>query len=177
MVNEIIKKNGVSFGILTGIISVLTTSLIYVIDISLFTSMWVGFSSIAIYLIIGIVLLSKTKKDLNGLLSFKEAFTAYFISAIIGIMIAVIFNIILFNFIDPSIKDVLKDSTIKYMVSTMQKFNAPAASINEAIAKLKEIDQFSIVEQLKGTIYSVLFSALFGLILAAFFKSKPSSRE
>jgi hypothetical protein len=177
MVNEIVKKNGVSYGVITGVVSILITTSLYVIDLELFTSMWTGFVSIAIFLIIGIMLLSKTKKDLNGQLSFKEAFTTYFISAVIGILISVAFNIILFNFIDPSAKDIIRDNSIKYMVKTMEKFNAPASAINEAITKLKETDQFSIVEQLKGSIFSILFSAILGLILAAFFKSKPSSRE
>jgi hypothetical protein len=63
------------------------------------------------------------------------------------------------------------------MVSTLEKFGTPPSAINEAIAKLKENDQFSITEQLKGSIFSILFSAIFGLLMAAFFKSKTSSQE
>ena len=95
----------------------------------------------------------------------------------IGILISVCFNIILFNFIDPAAKDTIKEITIKYLVSTLEKFGTPPSAINEAIAKLKENDQFSIAEQLKGSIFSILFSAIFGLLMAAFFKSKTSSQE
>ncbi|OCB77914.1 DUF4199 domain-containing protein [Flavobacterium crassostreae] len=177
MVNEIVKKNGVSFGIITGVLSVLITTFIYVVDLKLFTSTWIGFASIAVYLVVGIILLIKTKKDLNGLFSFKDAFTTYFISAVIGILISVAFNIILFNFIDPAAKEIIKENTLKYLIATLQKFNTPTTAINEAITKLKENDQFSIPELLKGSVFSILFSALFGLILAAFFKSKSLSRE
>ncbi len=172
--NEIIKKNGISYGIVTGVVSALITTLIYSIDLKLFTSMWVGFASIAIYIVIGVILLSKTKKELNGIFPFKDAFTTYFISAVVGILISVVFNIILFNFIDPSAKETIKELSIKYAVEMMKKFNTPSAAINEAVKKLQENDQFSIIELLKGSVFSIVFSALFGLLLALIFKSKSS---
>jgi glucan phosphoethanolaminetransferase (alkaline phosphatase superfamily) len=177
MINEIIKKNGITYGVITGVLSILITTSIYVIDISLFTSVWIGLVSMAIFIIIGIVLLSKTKKELNGVFSFKQAFTTYFISAVIGILISVAFNVVLFNLVDPSAKEIIKENSIKSIAETMQKYNAPASTVNDAIAKLQDTDQFAPLEQLKGSVFSILFSALFGLILAAFFKSKNSSRE
>ncbi len=175
--NEIIKKNGITFGILTGIVSVLITTIIYVVDVQLFMSMWFGFSSIAVYLTISIILLSKTKKELNGVFTFKEAFTTYFIATIIGIAISVGFNILLFNFIDPSLKDTIREMTIKYTVEMMQKFGTPASAINEAIKEMEANDQYSILGLLKGSVFSIAFSSIFGLIFAAFFKSKPSTYQ
>lgn len=177
MINEIIKRNGITYGIITGIVSALITASMYAINIELFTAWWTTLLSISIFIIIAIVLLTKTKKELNGVFPFKDAFTTYFISAVIGTLISVAFNIILFNYIDPSAKETIRELSAKYLVSTLEKFGTPASAINEAITKLKETDQFSVVEQLKGSIFSILFSAVFGLILAAFFKSKPSSQE
>ncbi|WP_394759192.1 DUF4199 domain-containing protein [Flavobacterium sp.] len=175
--NEIIRKNGITYGIITGAISILITTLIYVINIKLFISPWIGFSSIAIYIIIGVVLLSKTRKELKGFFSFKDAFTTYFISAVIGILISVAFNIILFNFIDPGMKDTIKELTIKYTAEMLQKFGTPTSAINDAIKELDANDQFSVFKLLQGSIFSILFSALFGLILAAIFRTKPSYQE
>lgn len=172
--NEIIKKNGVSYGIITGVVAALITTSIYAIDLKLFTAWWVSLLSISFYIIIGVVLLSKTKKELKGIFPFKDAFTTYFISAVIGILISVIFNIILFNFIDPSAKESIKEISIKYAVEMMQKFGTPSSAINEAVKKLQENDQFSIIELLKGSVFSIVFSALFGLLLALIFKSKPT---
>jgi hypothetical protein len=172
--NEIIKKNGISYGIISGVVAALITATIYAIDLNLFTAWWVTLISITFSIVISILLLSKTKKDLNGVFSFKEAFTTYFISTIIGIMISVSFSIILFNLIDPSAKEAVKEISIKYAVEMMEKFNTPSSAINEAVVKLQENDQFSIVEQLKGSVFSIVFSSLFGLLLALVFKSKPS---
>ncbi|RVT77464.1 DUF4199 domain-containing protein [Flavobacterium sufflavum] len=177
MIHETIKKNGITFGIITGLTSVLITTLIYSIDLNLFTSPWIGFSNLALYFIIAIVLLIKTKKEFKDTFTFKDAFTTYFISALIGILISVVFNIILFNLIDPAAKDTIKELTIKFMISAMEKFNAPAEGINKAIKDLKENDQFSVIGLLKGSLSNIVFCTIFGLILAAFFKSKPSSQE
>jgi hypothetical protein len=171
MINETIKKNGITFGILTGLFSILITTAIYVIDLNLFLAWWLGL------IIIAIVLLSKTKKELNGVFSFKEAFTTYFISAIIGLALSVCFNMLLFNVIDPGAKDTIKELTIKYMVTTMEKFNAPAETVNTAIKDLQENNQFSVLGLLKGSLTNIIFVSIFGLIMAAFFKSRPSSQE
>jgi hypothetical protein len=177
MINEIIKKNAITYGILTGIGSVLITTLIYVIDLELFTAWWVSLVSATFYIVLAIILLSKTKKELKDVFTFKDAFTTYFICALIGIIISVSFNIILFNVIDPSAKETIKEMTIKYMITTLQKFNTPAAAINEAIKNLQENDQFSISGLLKGSLTYIVINSIFGLILAAFYKNKQSSQE
>ena len=174
MVNEIIKRNGITFGVIIGVVSALITATIYAIDLNLFTSWWIGALSIVTYLIIGIVLLSKTKKELNNVFTFKDAFTTYFIAILIGILISTVFNILLFNFIDPSAKDTLNELMIKYTANMMQKLGTPASAINEAIAKMKENNPYSTLELLKGSVFSIVFSSIFGLILAAFFKSKST---
>ncbi len=177
MINEVIKKNGITFGILTGVVLSVITALMYAIDIELFIAWWTSLISFSVFIIIPIIALSKTKKELKEIFPFKEAFTTYFITAVIGVLISVAFKIILLNVIDPSAKDTLLDLTIKYLISTSEKFGVPASSLNETISNLKKTDPFSIVEQLKGSIFTIFFCALLGLIMAAFFKSKTSSQE
>lgn len=172
--NEIIKKNGITYGIIAGVVGALITATIYAIDLNLFVKWWIGIAIIIIYITIGIVLLSKTKKELKGVFSFKEAFTTYFISGVVATLISVGFNILLFNVIDPSAKDTLNEIFIKSTAETLQKFGTPTAAINEAVTKMQENNPYSTVELLKGSIFSIAGTAFFGLILALIFKSKPS---
>lgn len=174
--NEIIKKNGITFGIITGVISILITGFIYLVNIKLFTAWWLGLGSIAIYLGIGIYLLIKTRKELGGVFSFKDAFTTYFISAVVGIAISVVFNILLFNFIDPSLKDTVQELSIESAVEMMRKFGTPTSEIKKAVEEMSKTNQFETVTQIKGSAFSVIFSSIFGLILAAIFKSKPKEQ-
>ena len=172
--NEIIKKNGISFGVITGVISLLITFSIYIIDLSLMTKWWLALLIMLFYIIIGCILLIKTKKELGGFMTFKEGFTTYFISAVIGIAISVVFNIILYNYIDPEAADTLKQLTMESTANIMKGFGAPASEIKKAIENLQEYEQFSVIEQIKGSAYSIIGSSIFGLILAAIFKKdKP----
>ncbi|MFV8327174.1 DUF4199 domain-containing protein [Flavobacterium sp. ZS1P14] len=177
MVNEIIKRNGITFGIITGVVLSLITALMYALDIKLFIAWWTTLLSFSVFIIVPIASLSKTKKELNGVFPFKEAFTTYFITTVIGVIISVAFKIVLFNLIDPSVKATLLDLTIKYLISTSEKFGVTASSLNETVLKLKETDPYSIVEQLKGSVFNIFFCAILGLIMAAFFKSKSPSQE
>ena len=170
--NEIIKKNGITFGLISGLLSILITTLIYIIDLNLFTSWWLGVVIIITYIIVAVILMSKTKKELKGQFSFKEAFTTYFICALVALVLSVSFNIILFNFIDPGAKEIIKDATMKAMVQVFEKFDTPAAVANEALKTLKDNDQFSIANLLRGSLTNIIVSSIFGLLLAAIFKTK-----
>lgn len=177
MINEIIKKNGITFGIISGIISCLIYATMYAIDLNLFLNSWMSIITFGIPLILSIILISKTKKEIQTDFSFKDAFTTYFIYAVVGILISTLFNIVLWNFIDPSAKETLNELIIKYTVSIMEKFGAPSSTINEAIKGLKENSQFDIDSLLKGYFFNLLISCIFGLIIAAFFKTRRSSQE
>jgi hypothetical protein len=174
MINEAIKKNGVTYGIALGVILALITATMYTIDLKLFVSGWIGASTFVIYLVIGILLLVKTKKDLNGSFSFKDAFTTYFIAVLAALLISTLFSILLFNVIDPEAKETISGYLIKYMAETLQKFGTPASAVNEALAKMRETSPFSTLEQLKGLVFSLALYSILGLILAAFFKSKTT---
>lgn len=175
--NEIIKKNDITFGVIMGVFSILVTATIYAVNLEMFISWWVGLLAIAISITIGVILVSKTKRQLNGLITFKEAFTTYFLAAVIGSTISVLFNIVLFNYIDPSAKETLQELTVKYSVEMMQKFGAPASAINKAVADMQKTDNYAPANQLFGLVVSFIFSAIFGLILALIFKSKSSQQE
>ena len=175
--NEIIKKNGATYGIISGIISILILTVIYTVDVMLFVSSWITFLKVLIFIGLSIILLVNTKKQLNGQISFKDAFKTYFIFASLSLLLTTIFEIILFNVIDPSLKDTLKELLIKTIVPFLEKFNTPAKAINEAVKNIQENDQFSIIELIKGYFSYLVISAILGLILAAIFKSKSPSSQ
>lgn len=174
--DAIIKKNAINFGIISGLIGILSTTIMYVVDLKLFVNMWIGFGMLAIWIIIGCVLLSKTKNEKQGILSFKEGFTAYFVSALIGILMSTVFNIFLFNFFDTAARDTVTEHLIEMQVEMLEKFNAPSDQIAETVSKLKENSQFSINGQLLGIAQALVGAIIFGLILAAFFKNKPKEQ-
>ncbi|WP_395043767.1 DUF4199 domain-containing protein [Flavobacterium sp.] len=175
--NEVIKKNAINYGLIIGSFSILLTTIIYSLNVELFLSGWISFFKITVYLTLFILLLSKTKKELKGIFTFKDAFTTYFIASVIGILLATLFEIILFNLIDPSLKETLKEMSIKFTAELLEKFGTPTSEINKAISEIEKTDQFSLMKQVQGLFMYFLIAAIFGFILAAIFKSKTTEHN
>lgn len=175
--NEIIKKNGITFGLIGGLISVLITLYAYLIDLSIFGSLWLLLIIFVTYLVLYIALLSKTKKELNNVFSFKDAFTTFFISMVIGVVISTIFNMILFNIVDLELAEKVKQITMESTSSFMKKMGAPNSEVIKAMKQIEETDNYSITKQIQGLLMNIVISSIFGLILAAIFKSKPQQEQ
>lgn len=171
---DLVKKNGVNFGIIIGVISIVATTLMYVIDVKMFANFWVGLILFFISLIVGIIAVAKTKQGMGGYISFKHAFSVYFIAMAIGAALGTIFMYILFNFIDPGAKEVVINAAIEKTVTMMQNFNVKTEDIRQTVDKMKENDNFTILNQLKSYVFGLIFYIIIGLIVAAAFKkNKP----
>ena len=124
----------------------------------------------------GIVSVAKAKDILEGFISFKQAFTAYFVTVAIGVLISVVFNIILFVFIDPEAAQQLQQQIIDNTVNMMEGFGAPADAIAEQVDKMESQNQFSLGTQLMSIAWQLLIYAVIGLIVAAIMKkSNPDA--
>jgi hypothetical protein len=54
----------------------------------------------------------------------------------------------------------------------MQKFGTPKEALKETIIALKENDPYTIANIIKGSAFSIIFSSIIGMIIAAIMKSK-----
>jgi hypothetical protein len=174
---EAVKKNGLNFGIILGVIGIVVTTLIYTIDINMFVSIWLGICLFLVNLIIGIVAVVKTKKALGGLITFKEAFTTYFITMALGALINTLFMFILFNFIDPSAKEIITEKSVETTAKMMQGFGAKTEDIKSTIEQIKATDNWSAFNLLKSYLFGLVFYIIIGLIVAAAFKNKTKDVE
>lgn len=167
---DVVKKNGVNFGIILGVFSIVATALIYSLDLTMFASIWVGLILFAVNLVIGIVAVAKSKKALGGFISFKEAFTVYFIAMALGSAIGSLFMYVLFNLIDPAASEIVMDAAIEKTVSMMQGFGTPTGDIAKTVEQMKETDNFSLRNLAMSYVWGLLFNIIIGLIVAAAFK-------
>lgn len=169
---EAVKKNGLSFGVVIGLLSIVISTIMYLIDITLFTKWWLGILIFFLNLILGIVAVSKAKKAMGGYISFKEAFTTYFIAMAIGALIGSVFMSILFNVIDPGAKVIIMDSVKEMTVNMMQGIGAKTEDIKKTIEQLEATDNFSVASQVKSYFWGLLFYIIIGLIVAAVMKKE-----
>jgi len=171
---EAVKKNGINFGIAIAIYFVLRTSLMYTIDLKLFTNGWISLLDLIVAVTLTILAISKAKKALGGFISFKQAFTVYFLNTLISFFIYTLFIILLFNVIDPEASEIVHNYNIEKTVEGMQNFGVDSKTIRETAEKMKESNTFSVSNQLIGFPIGVGISCIIGLIIAAIMKkNKP----
>lgn len=169
---EAIRKSAMNTGLILGLVLVVLTTIIYAIDINLFTKPWVGIINFVVILGFGVYAAIKSKKINGGFLSFKEAFTSFFIALVLGFFISTLYTILLFNVIDPEAKTIINDNVIKYTVDMMQKFGTKASDINAMVAEMEKSDSFGFAGQMKGFAFNVVIYSIIGLITALIVKKK-----
>ena len=172
--NPIIRSNAVRFGTIAGAIAVVYSLIAYLAMPSLFTNMWMGIILGLAYLTILIIGTLQTRKAMEGYISFKDAFSTFFLSGLIFSIVNVTFGIVLFNLIDPDFANTLNEMVIESAVSMSERFGAPPSQIETMVAQMEENPQFTLMKQVKGFFYGLIFYAVLGAIVAAFVKkNKP----
>lgn len=163
---EALRKNAMKYGLFLGLFMVVSTTLVYAIDLNLFTASWYGIVNLIIIIAFGAVSAINNKKMLGGFMSFKEAFTSFFVTVVIGFLISTLFSILLFNVIDPEAKKIISENVIKMTVEMMQKFGGRAEDINNVVREMEKTDSFGVYGQLKGFFFNLIVYAIIGLITA-----------
>ncbi|MCC9041308.1 DUF4199 domain-containing protein [Myroides sp. M-43] len=176
-----LNKVGVTFGIILAVYYLLFNCIIFFTDKTLFANTFAGFFNIGIMVILGVVTIYTARKKAGGYVTFREAFTPYFIAIVIGITANYLIYNILFNIVDPSAKDVLNNALYDMLVKTLDGSGLPLEQINEQLEKAREIQQFAPKSQLFLWAGSILRNSILGILLAAIFKNKseftPSHTE
>lgn len=173
--NSLVKKNGIFYGVVIGAIAVLTGAIIYAVDLNLFLNKYIGGISILVYIAIGVMAVVKTKKEMGKLITFREAFATYFLAAAVGLLISVLFNILLFNVIDPDAKETLRDISARFNIEMMEGWGQKLT--DKQIDDIYATDNFAPGAQFIGLGFSLVMSAIAALIVALIFKNKSEHPE
>ena len=173
-----IKSSAINHGLYLGGLLSLFTVIGYAINLELLVNFWLTLLILPIIIIaFGIISIAKSKSLLNEFLNFKQAFSSYFITVAIGILISTAVSIIIFNFIDPDAALALKELIVEKTINFMEGMGAPAETIAENVDKIESQDTFGIGTQLKSLAQSLVFFAVIGLIVAAIMKKKNPDAE
>ena len=172
--NEIIKKNGINFGIILGIIGIASQMIVYamggiskenaILNSILQFVFWLAF------LAIRIVQCNKTKKEFNGFISLKELFTTLTVTVIIGILISQSFTFLFNNFIDVEYGNAMNEFMNEQQIVAQNAMKSFTKVTSEDLKKIAETNNFSILNILQGSLIAFLLSSVMNLILAAIFK-------
>jgi hypothetical protein len=171
------KSKAINLGLILGAILALYVTLCYVIDLNLFTNIWLGFIEIALKISFGIFAIIQVKKLLEGYISFKNAFTAYFITIVIGLIISAIVSYVLFDIIDVEASKTLQQLAIEKQIQFAKRFGADNESISVMVDQANKQDSsFSLSNMLLALGMQILGYSIVGLIIALIMK-KPKENQ
>lgn len=172
-----LRSTAINYGIYLGLIITSITVVAYAVNLEVFTKWWYGILLLLIIIMAGIISSAKARSLSGGFISFKQAFSSYFIPIAVGVLISTTVGIVLFNVVDPEAAEVIKQRSIEATVEMMEGFGSPQETIDQQIAVLEETDQFSAIGQLKGIAWQLLFYSIIGLLVAAIIKKKDPNAE
>jgi len=166
-----IKSSALNYGLYLGGALSAVTILGYTVNLGLLTKWWLGVLLFIVIIVFGIMSGYKSKKIQEGFIEFKEAFSSYFITVAVGLIISMTVGIIIFNFIDPEAAITLKEKTIESSIEIMRNFGAPEDAIANSLEQMEaQKNQYAIGPQLQSTAIFLIIQAIIGLIVALIIK-------
>lgn len=169
-------NHAAKFGGILAACSIVLVILIYIVDLSLLATF--KFLFLAIVLGLGIVIWGGIdyRKELGGFMPYGKALVYSFAVLAISGVISTLFNLVLYNFVDPDLPQKMVDAISTNTEEMMRNFGAPQDRIDETLDQMK-IDlpkQFSNVGLLLGFAKQTIWWAVISLITGLFIrKNQP----
>ncbi|WP_299364294.1 DUF4199 domain-containing protein [Winogradskyella sp.] len=172
-----LKSSSANYGLYLGLILSALTIIGYAVSLDLFTKWWFGILLLLIVIILGIMSSMKARKLLGGFISFKNAFTAYFIAILVGILLSSLVSFLIFNVVDPDAASILQEKIIESQVQMLERFGTPQDAIDKAVSDMQANgSMYSIGNILKSIAYQLVGFSIVGLIVALVVKkSDPNA--
>ncbi|HMW38144.1 MAG: DUF4199 domain-containing protein [Saprospiraceae bacterium] len=163
-----------NYGLLWGTISILIYLTIYLVTGAMDTGAFLGFiifaGGIAVMYFIGLA----RRNELGGYLEWKEAMVHIWIGALIATAMTTLFLVLMYNYIDPSLLEHVKEVQIK----TLEEFRGRLgdAETEKQIERIQDSNPFgpgnSALIMAGGALLQFLISCLVALVVR---KDNPNS--
>lgn len=170
-------KHGIKFGVVYGVLVSVLMLVLYLVNKEYVVSTGLTFG---ISFVIGTAILVMTgrsaKADNGGFLPFGEAFVTLVICFVVGSLITTIFSYLLFNFIDPSLQDLMKEKAVEMAESAAGMFGGSMNEdqLDEMREQMEETNVTSLSQLMVGWLTNSLMGAIYCLIIAAIIKKNPT---
>ena len=170
---DIIKKTGFSIGLILGVLLILLSSYIYFVNLALLTNVWAGVSTLALTVLFGIISIVVIKGKLGGFITFKEAFSGYFITILTGSLLSCFYLVLLYTFfLSSETKEAIIIAMRDFDVSLLKQNLMPQENIDKTLEVYKTFNPFSISTVLTSFIKYLLRDCLIGFLVALIFRNK-----
>ena len=168
---NIIYNLSAKYGVIAGAVAIAFTMYAYFTEPDFFFSLGMY---LKIILVFGILIYSiiSIRKIIGGYMTYKQAFTSFFLAAFVYLCVSAIFNIILFNFIDTDFSNEVQEAGIRKIEASMEALDGMGdfgeKMMEKAIENAKENNMFSI-KNLTSEIFTSSVLYLFSRCCFGFF--------
>ena len=166
------ENHALRTGLILGIISILLSVTVYVIDTLLVIKWWFGL--VALLLSLGFVIYYglQFRNESGGFVSFKISYGYSMLTFVVSGLIGTVFNILLYNFIDPDLPEIISEAIIEQTAQMMEGFGASQEMIDKAIEEADTTSNFTTFGQIKSFGFALIVYAVMSLITGAIIKRK-----
>jgi hypothetical protein len=168
------KSNVIRYGAIVGVIISVYIALLYALGIEVFANWWysVIMYPISIGLICYFTIQLRNKNEVEPF-NFKQTFVVILSMLMLATLVSTLWNIVLFNVIDPALPKELSERILEETESTMAKWGAPEEVIKDTLKEMRDLpQQFKPVAQLLSWLKGGLFMAILSVVCASFVKRK-----
>lgn len=173
------NKHAIKSGVILGVISVVITLLVYLINVNLFAAWWY----FIIPLVISLTLVSyfgiKFRDENGGYMTFGKAWVYSFITFLVAGVISLLFQILLYTVIDPEIPGILIKAQMENQEAILSNFGMPEDQMEEALEGARESieNSMTVGGMIQGFLILLIIYAIGALITGAIIKKKEPEFE
>ncbi len=172
-IDPIIKREASRWGLTLAAVNIAFYLVAYLGNRGWFVSITATSILFLINVVVLIVAVVQARQAMGGFITFKDAFSVSFFTALIYSMLGTVFIILLFNVVDPAAAIEIQNLTIENTIAMAERFGGNTDQIDEMIEALENTKQFGVKQQVSGFFTGLIFSAIMSAIIAAFMKKTP----
>jgi len=174
-----LRDHAIKWGVILGLVGVIYTVLLYIVDAALLANMWLGLFTLVLFLGLVVYAGIDYRKQMGGLLPFGKAYQHGFLTLFIGGIIGTLFNYLLYNIIDPGLVETLAEAGAENARAIAERFGAPPEAIDDAVEKARTdtIDRLQGAGVFISFLWGLIAYAIIALITGAIVKRKPPESD
>ena len=173
------NHHAIKSGLIVGVVTIVLTLLLYIIDPSLIVSTWLLLIIPLLLVFLILYFGTQHRNEIGGFMPFGKAWLYSMQVLIAAGIIGTVFNILLYNVIDPELPETIADTAVENAESMMLKFGMPEDQMDEALEKTRvdTLKRLSVAGSIKNFFLGLIFYAILSLITAAIIKKKEPELE
>ena len=173
-INQLVWQHGG----LAALISVILSLVAYIIGVEALVGWPLGMAQSLLIVITMVVVSRAIRTDEDGIINFSRLLGHIMIAVVCLLASSIVFNLVLFNLIDPGLIDTVADITLERVEGMMGSFGLEADLLEETLVEteLQIRKGYTLSGSIVGLFYGSVFWGLLALIVAAIFKRSPENK-